>query len=150
MVFIDWGNPSTGFINGVASFVLGSVSSETYIQTVFNSFKTEILDVTASFNGTLNVGQLQPGNLSLMHIYGLDEDTLTGELNGGVYDGSLFNHSTFKHGSWQPFGIVYYDRALRSGTNNISGETKIYIPSYTEEIGPPGNDFITQDRKSVV
>jgi len=68
------------------------------------------------------------------------------DLTGGVYNSILYNNSTFKHGSWQPFGIVYYDRALRSGTNNISDESKIYIPNYTNEVGPSGNNFISQVR----
>lgn len=43
--------------------------------------------------------------------------------------------SFLRRGGTYQYGIVYYDRANRSGLTNTEDPMKIYIPYYTEEIG---------------
>lgn len=49
-----------------------------------------------------------------------------------AYEYSIKNKG-FKSGAYCEFGIVYYDRANRSGAVNYSDDCKIYIPFYGED-----------------
>jgi len=49
-----------------------------------------------------------------------------------LYDVLVYKTKHFKTGAYHDFGLVYYDRAIRSGAVNVSNKTTKYVPYYTE------------------
>lgn len=104
------------------------IQKELYALTKDNSFGKKIkIYVRRSSNGRLIV--YCEGNLSN------DAFTLSLISYGGVNEKT----PTIKENSSVNFGIVYYDRALR--TNGVSGVVTLDIPSFTDrKTNPPDDD----------
>lgn len=83
------------------------------------------------------VSDFDPVKLSFSEIIGEDDFNYNTpiELNDVISTAvNSFNPSSLKRGGSYTTGIVYYDRANRSGLVNVSHESELLIPFYTEEL----------------
>lgn len=70
--------------------------------------------------------------------------------SGGHAYGQV-KHKTFKSGDYHEFGILYYDRANRSGATNVSSDSIIYVPSTTEyNASMPSNIYTNYGYRNII
>jgi len=115
--FISYARTRSGLANN-------SRSGDFYFYPKSSSCLIDFVPKSLSFN--IFIGQLSENNSTTVLL----ADVLATLLNNT-------SASYLKRGASYDYGLLYYDRANRSGQVNISSSSNLLIPFYTEQTGSP-------------